>query len=170
MCTIKYRSKPRYRGIDGVHIGVKLLYEHVGTPWGFLTKRSPSLRANSIEWRSVWEIRQNDLAFWMNRPVRKVLKEVIIYLFIIEPNRIRGKGDEKEPRRIRFSEGTNFLGAMTRRLNERERDKKERNIVTKETLRHRKEGKKRAMHEYVTCKTKKHHGKNPIQLNSTHKI
>ena len=108
----------------------------------------------------------------MNRPVRKVLKEVIIYLFIIEPNRIRGKGDEKEPRRIDFSEGTNFLGAMTRRLNERERerDKKERNIVTKETLRHRKEGKKRAMHEYVTCKTKKHHGKNPIQLNSTHKI
>ena len=112
----------------------------------------------------------------MNRPVRKVLKEVIIYLFIIELNRIRGKGDEKEPRRIGFSEGTDFLGAMTRRLNERERerererDKKERNIVTKETLRHRKEGKKRAMHEYVTCKTKKHHGQNPIQLNNTHKI
>ena len=56
------------------------------------------------------------------------------------------------------------------REKERERDKKERNIVTKETLRHRKEGKKRAMHEYVTCKTKKHHGQNPIQLNSTHKI
>ena len=108
----------------------------------------------------------------MNCPVIKVLKEVIIYLFITEPNRIRGKSDEKEPRRIGFSEGTNFLGAMTRRLNERERerDKKERNIVTKETLRHRKEGKKRAMHENVTCKTKKHHGQNPIQLNSTHKI
>jgi len=31
-----------------MHIEVKLLYEHVGTPRGFLTKRSPSLRANSI--------------------------------------------------------------------------------------------------------------------------
>ena len=44
-------------------------------------------------------------------------------------------------------------------MSERERDKKERNKVKKETLRHRKEGKKNVqcmiMHEHVTCKTKK---------------
>ena len=61
-------------------------------------------------------------------------------------------------------------------MSERERDKKERNKVKKETLRHRKERKKNVqcmiMHEHVTCKTKKkkHHGQNPIQPNSTKKI
>ena len=45
------------------------------------------------------------------------------------------------------------------RERKRERDKKERNRVTKENLRHKKEGKKNVqcmiMHEHVTCKKKK---------------
>ena len=45
MISVPRNTIPRYRGIDGVHVGVELLYEHIGTPQGFLTKRSPSLRA-----------------------------------------------------------------------------------------------------------------------------
>ena len=45
MCIPEYHSKPREKGIDGMHVGVKLMYEHVGTHQRFLTKRSPSLRA-----------------------------------------------------------------------------------------------------------------------------
>ena len=48
------------------------------------------------------------------------------------------------------------MGAMMKRLNERD---KEKNRSTIETLRHRKEGNKNVqcmiMHEHVTCKTKK---------------
>ena len=29
-----------------MYVGVELLYKHAGTPLGFLTKRSPTLRAN----------------------------------------------------------------------------------------------------------------------------
>ena len=38
-------SKLRHRGIDGVHVGVKLLNEHDRTPFGLPTERllSPSL-------------------------------------------------------------------------------------------------------------------------------
>ena len=36
MIHVPWNSKPRYRGIDGVHVGVKLLYEHAGTPLGYL--------------------------------------------------------------------------------------------------------------------------------------
>ena len=35
--TSEYYSKPRYRGIDGVHVGVKLLNVHTGTLLGYLT-------------------------------------------------------------------------------------------------------------------------------------
>ena len=48
MCTSEYHGKLRYRGIDTVHIGVKLLYEHDGTPQGYLTERFPSLSMNDI--------------------------------------------------------------------------------------------------------------------------
>ena len=47
-CTLEYRSKLRYRGINTVHIGVKLLYEHDGTPQRYLTKRFPSPSVNDI--------------------------------------------------------------------------------------------------------------------------
>ena len=31
-----------------MYVGVELLYKHVGTPLRFLTKRSPTLRANEL--------------------------------------------------------------------------------------------------------------------------
>ena len=57
MCTSDMRSKLRYRGIDTVHIGVKLLYDHGGTPQWYLTKRFPSPSVNDIR-----EEEENDCA------------------------------------------------------------------------------------------------------------
>ena len=48
----------------------------------------------------------------------------------------RGKEEDEKPQRIEFLEGTDFLGAMMRRLNERDKEKIR---STTKTLRHRKE-------------------------------
>ena len=63
MCSSKYYSKLRDRGIDGVHVGVELLYKHARTPRGFLVERFPTPRVKRTRKRYVWKIRQNDLAF-----------------------------------------------------------------------------------------------------------
>ena len=66
--------------------------------------------------------------------VREVLREVILCLLIKESKRIRGKeGEEEEPRRTGFLDGTKFLGAMIRRLNRREREREVRYRVTTES-------------------------------------
>ena len=62
-------------------------------------------------------------------------------------NQIESKGaeeKEEEPRRIGFLEGIDFLGAMTRRLNQREREERQR---TQQKIRHKKEEKQHAMHD-----------------------
>ena len=48
MCTSECCDKFRYRGIDTVHVRVKLLNEHGGTSQGNLTKRFPSSSVNDI--------------------------------------------------------------------------------------------------------------------------
>ena len=74
----------------------------------------------------------------MNLPVRKVIREVSSCLLIIDLDRVRRKEEEEEePRRIGFLEGTDILGAMMKRLNEKDK-KKNRN--TTEKIRCRKEG------------------------------
>ena len=62
-CASEYCSKLRNKGIDGMHVGVELLYEHDGTPNGFLIERFPTPRAKCTKKRSVWKIKQNDLVF-----------------------------------------------------------------------------------------------------------
>ena len=91
-CASKYCCKLRHKGINGVHTGVELLYEHTGTPLRYLTQRSPTLRAKRNRKRSVWKIRQNDLAFRINCPVREVLIEIFLGLLITEPNGIWNRG------------------------------------------------------------------------------
>ena len=78
-----------------------------------------------------------------------------------------GKGaeeKEEEPQRlIGFLEGTNFLGAMRRKLNKRERENKEHSENTRYW---KEEQKQHAMHDNArTCYMLKifHHRYNPIQ-------
>ena len=66
-------------------------------------------------------------------------------------NRIESEGveeEEEEPRRIGFLEGKNFLCAMTRRLNEREGEKKD--TESQQKVRHMIE-EKTTCNEHVTC-------------------
>ena len=56
MCTSKCHGKPRYRGIDTVFIGVKLLYKHDGTSQGSLIKRFLALSRNDRRERNVGKV------------------------------------------------------------------------------------------------------------------
>lgn len=91
MYASEYHSKLRNRGISGKHVGVEFLYEHVGTPHGFLTERFPTPKAKCTGKMSVWKIRQNGLAFRMNHPFTEVLNEIHLEVRFTEPNSIRDK-------------------------------------------------------------------------------
>ena len=56
MCTFECYDKLRHRGIDTMHDGIKLLYEHGGTPQGYLTKRFPFSSVNDIEKMSIGKV------------------------------------------------------------------------------------------------------------------
>ena len=86
MCTSECRNKLRHKVIDALYVGVKLLNKHDRTTHRFLTKRFPSSSPNDMGERSVEEIQQNDLAFWMNAMGLEVLKEVCLGLLIMELN------------------------------------------------------------------------------------
>ena len=98
MCTSNERSKLRYRGIDAMYIGVKLLYNHDQTPQWTFTERSPTSGLNDGGERSVSKVQQNDLAFRMNNTSLKVLREVFLGLLIMKSNVKRGKSRRKRPR------------------------------------------------------------------------
>ena len=98
MCTSNERSKLRYRGIDAMYIGVKLLYNHDQTPQWTFTERSPTSGLNDGGERSVSKVQQNDLAFRMNNTSLKVLREVLSGLLIMKSNVKRGKSRRKRPR------------------------------------------------------------------------
>ena len=126
MCTSKCHGKPRYRGIDNVYIGVKLLYKHDGTPQGYLTKRFPAPSSNDRRERSVGKVRQNNMAFRMNATFLKVLKEVLLGLPIMEPNVKRGNGRirRRRPRTKKVSSWSGFaLRCHTHSIQERERER-----------------------------------------------
>ena len=88
---------------------------------------------------------------------------------------MKGEEEEKKPRHeIGFLEGTNFLGAIDKKLNREEKKRR-----TQQKTRLKKEGKKMQcmiMHEHVTCKTNCIMDKNPIQttaltlLNQAHNL
>ena len=84
--TSKCSSKLRYRGIDVMYFGVKLLYKQDETSQGSLKKRFLTLGPNDSGERSVGEVRQDNLAFQMNATFLKVLREVLPGLLIMESN------------------------------------------------------------------------------------
>ena len=86
MCTSKCSGKLRYRGIDVVYIGVKVLYKHDGTPQGTLKKRFLALSPNDSMERSVSKILQDNLALRKNATFLKVLREALSSLLIMESN------------------------------------------------------------------------------------
>ena len=74
--------------------------------------RGVSRKSDRITWHSEWIARSEKLS-------KKLLR-----VFSLQ-NRIEseGKEEEEEPWRIEFLEGTDFLGALMRRLNVRERER-----------------------------------------------
>ena len=154
MCTLKCRGKLRYRGIDTVYVGVKLLYKHDGTPQGSLTKRFLVLSPNDRKEMNVGKIWQNNMALWMNATFLKVLKEVLFCLPIMEPNVKRGNGRirRRRPRTKKVSSWSGFaLRCHTHSIQERERERGN----TSQTELNRKKIKDMYawnMHEHVTCK------------------
>ena len=107
-----------------MHVGVKLLYEHVRNLESFLHRvahpqklnasgREVSGKLDRMTWCSKW-IAQSE----------KFSKRSSHAFSSQNRTKLQGaKEEEEEPRRIGFLEGTDFLGAMTRRLNERERER-----------------------------------------------
>ena len=160
MCTSKYHSKPRYRGIDGVNIGVKLLYEHIGTPLRYLTQRCPTPKAKRTGQRSVRKVKQNDLAFLMNHLVGKVLKKVISCLLIMKLNRIKREGSRRRRGRTTTSywvlRKDIIFSCHEKETKTRERGRERTcNASWVKNMRHKKEEKEYVqcmiMHEHVMC-------------------
>ena len=138
----------RYRGIDIVYIGVKLLYKHNGTSQRYLTKRFPAFSLIDTGERSVGKVRQNDMALRMNATFLKVLKEVLLGLPITKPNVKRGcKKVRRRPGTKRVSSRSKFaLRCHVQSIQERER---ERENTSQPEQKERKENIQ--MHEHVTC-------------------
>ena len=115
----------RYRGIDIVYIGVKLLYKHNGTSQRYLTKRFPAPSLIDTGERSVGKVRQNDMALRMNATFLKVLKEVLLGLPITKPNVKRGcKKVRRRPGTKRVSSRSKFaLRCHVQSIQERERER-----------------------------------------------
>ena len=84
----------RYRSIDFVHIGVKILYDHGGTIDQDVTKWLPTPTMNDNGQANVRKVWQNDVAFQMNASSTKVLWKVLLGFIIMEPykRRCRVKG------------------------------------------------------------------------------
>ena len=80
-------KEERYWMINLVHVGVKLLNEHERTSDRDVTQWLPFPTVNDSGKVSVGEVRQYDLAFWMNTSSRKVLQECFVGIIITEPKR-----------------------------------------------------------------------------------
>ena len=93
--TLNVSRKERYWKIESMHVGIKLLDQQGWTSDWDVTQWLPSPTMNDSGKDSVGEVYQNDSAFWMNTLSRKVLWEVLLGIFITEPDmrrsRIRGR-------------------------------------------------------------------------------
>ena len=138
MCISECYGKLRYRGIDIVYIGVKILYKHDETPHGSLKKRFPPPSPNDSREKSVGKIRQDNMALRMNATFLEVLREVLSGLLITKPNvegskRIRGRRWPRTLKRIPSRHGFTHFGChSTIYLREREceREIKQNTITT----------------------------------------
>ena len=147
MCSSENRSKPRNKGINGVYVGVKLLYKYTRKRHG-------------------QQVRRNDLAFQMNFLVTKVLVEVLLGVCVKESNFIRNRGKRRRSRRRTMTSdqvlGRNRLfGCHSQETLGEEKKKSKAEEYAQE--RKKKEVQCIVMHEHVTCKPKLHHRQNPIQ-------
>ena len=77
--------------INLVHVGVKLLHKHETTGDQVITQCLPSPNVNDIGKVGVDEVHQNDLAFRMIAASRKVLREFLVGIIIMELKRDRSR-------------------------------------------------------------------------------
>ena len=84
--TSSASRKERYWKIETMHVGVKLLDQHGRTSDQDVTQWLLSLTVNDSGKVNVGEVRQNDSAFQMNTSSRKVFREVLSGILIMEPN------------------------------------------------------------------------------------
>ena len=124
MCTSNNRSKHRYRGIDGVHVGVNSCMNMSGHLEGFSYREAHPCELNASGRGMSGKLdKMTGCSKWITWS-EKFLKKA--YRAFSSWNIIELEGveeEEKKPRWIKFLEGTNFFGAMTRRLNVRERER-----------------------------------------------
>ena len=105
-CILNLCNKLRYRGIETMHVGIELLYDHSGITHWYLTQRFPSSTMNDSGQSSIGKVRQNHAAFRMNITFGEVLREVLTGFLITESNmkrsRIRGRcpGKKRVLRRV----------------------------------------------------------------------
>ena len=101
--------KERYWKIKTMHVGVKLLDQHGRTSDRDVTQWLPSPTVNGSGKVSVGEVRQSDSMFWMNTSSRKVLREVLLGIFITEPNLRRSRIRKRWYPRMQRVLGQNWL-------------------------------------------------------------
>ena len=89
--TSNASKEKRYKMINLMHVGVKLLDKHERTGDRDVTQWLPFLIVNDSGKVSVDEIHQYDLAFQMNTLSRKVVRECLVGIIITEPKRERGR-------------------------------------------------------------------------------
>ena len=89
--TLNASKEERYWTINPVHVGVKLLNEHERTSDRVVTQWLPFSTVNDSGKVSVSEVHQYDLAFQMNTSSRKVLRECLVGIIVMEPKRKRGR-------------------------------------------------------------------------------
>ena len=89
--TSNASEEKRYWTINPVHVGVKLLDKHERISGRDVTQWLPSPTMNDSEKVSVSEVRQNNSAFRMNTSLRKVLRECLVGIIIMETKRDRSR-------------------------------------------------------------------------------
>ena len=89
--TLNTSKEKRCWTINPVHVGVKLLDKNKRTCDRDVTQWLPSLTVNDSGKVGVSEVHQNDLAFRMNAASRKVLRECIVGIIIMELKRERSR-------------------------------------------------------------------------------
>ena len=84
--TSNASEEKRYKTINHVHVGVKLLDKHERTGNRDVTQCLPSPTVNGKRKVDVGKVQQNNLAFRMNASSRKVLQKCLEGIIITEPN------------------------------------------------------------------------------------
>ena len=79
----------RYKTVNPVHVGVKLLNQHERTSDRLVTKRLPFLTVNDSGKVGVSKMTQNDSALRMNASLGKVLRKCLVSIIITESKRER---------------------------------------------------------------------------------